>query len=300
MPSTTGPLAAPPYRRLAAELLAWSERTRRDLPWRRTRDPWAILVSELMLQQTQVARVETRYAEFLDRFPDPAACAAAAPAEVVRAWAGLGYNRRAINLHRAAQVLVEQHAGRLPDDLDALLALPGVGPYTARAVLAFAFERDHGVVDTNAARVIARAVAGVRLSAGDVQEHADELVPLGKGWAWNQAILDLGATICVKRSPRCEICPIAARCAWASAGHPDPDPAEGSAGTSGRQSRFEGSDRQGRGRLVRALSTGPVPLERVADAVGWPDDPERARRIADGLVGDGLAEYVDGQLALPA
>lgn len=300
MPSTTGPLAAPPYRRLAAELLAWSERTRRDLPWRRTRDPWAILVSELMLQQTQVARVETRYAEFLDRFPDPVTCADAAPAEVVRAWAGLGYNRRAINLHRAARVIVDQHDGRLPDDLDQLLALPGVGPYTARAVLAFAFERDHGVVDTNAARVIARAVTGHRLTAREVQEHADELVPLGRGWAWNQAILDLGATTCVKRSPRCEVCPIAKRCAWASAGHPEPDPAEGTAGTSGRQSRFDGSDRQGRGRLVRALSTGPVSLERVADAAGWPEDPDRARRVADGLVGDGLAEYVDGQLALPA
>ena len=300
MPTTTGPLAAPPYRRLAAELLAWSDRTRRDLPWRRTRDPWAILVSELMLQQTQVARVETRYAEFLDRFPDPQACADAAPAEVVRAWAGLGYNRRAINLHRTARVLVDQHGGRLPDDLDALLTLPGVGPYTARAVLAFAFERDHGVVDTNAARVIARAITGHRLSAREVQDHADELVPLGRGWAWNQAILDLGATTCVKRSPRCEVCPIVKRCAWASAGSPEPDPAEGSAGTSGRQSRFDGSDRQGRGRLVRALSTGPVALDRVADAAGFPDDPDSARRLADGLVGDGLAEYVDGQLALPA
>lgn len=300
MPSTTGPLAAPPYRRLAAELLAWSDRTRRDLPWRRTRDPWAVLVSELMLQQTQVARVEARYREFLDRFPDPATCAQATPAEVVRAWAGLGYNRRAINLHRAATVIVEKHGGRLPENLDALLALPGVGPYTARAVLAFAFERDHGVVDTNAARVIARAVAGQRLTARQVQDHADELVPLGRGWEWNQAVLDLGATVCVKRAPRCDVCPIAARCAWAVAGYPDPDPADGSAGTTGRQSRFEGSDRQGRGRLVRALSTGPVSLERVADVVGWPEDPDRACRVADSLVSDGLAEYADGQLSLPA
>lgn len=300
MPSTTGPLAAPPHRRLAAQLLAWSERTRRDLPWRRTRDPWAILVSELMLQQTQVARVEPRYRDFLAAFPDPATCAAAAPAEIVRAWAGLGYNRRAINLHRAAQAIVADHGGRLPDDLDELLALPGVGPYTARAVLAFAFERDHGVVDTNAARVIARSVAGHRLTPREVQDHADELVPLGRGWEWNQAVLDLGATVCVKRSPRCEACPIADRCAWATAGFPDPDPADGSAGTSGKQSRFEGSDRQGRGRLIRALSTGPLPLDRVADASGWPDDPDRARRVADGLVGDGLAEYADGQLSLPA
>jgi A/G-specific adenine glycosylase len=300
LPSTTGPLAAPPHRRLAEQLLAWSADTRRDLPWRRTRDPWAILVSELMLQQTQVARVEPRYLAFLDRFPDPARCAAAAPAEVVRAWAGLGYNRRAINLHRTATVVVEDHGGRLPDDLDALLALPGIGPYTARAVLAFAFERDHGVVDTNAARVIARAVAGRRLTAREVQDHADELVPLGRGWEWNQAVLDLGATVCVKRSPRCETCPLADRCAWADRGFEDPDPADGSAGTSGSQSRFEGSDRQGRGRLVQALRTGPIELERVADAAGWPEDPDRARRVADSLVGDGLAEYADGQLALPA
>ncbi len=300
MPSTTGPLAAPPHRRLAEELLAWSERSRRDLPWRRTRDPWAVLVSELMLQQTQVARVEPRYLAFLERFPDPAACAAAAPAEVVRAWAGLGYNRRAINLHRAATAIVEQHGGHLPDDLEALLALPGIGPYTARAVLAFAFERDHGVVDTNAARVIARAVAGQRLTAAQVQDHADELVPLGRGWDWNQAVLDLGATVCVRRAPRCELCPVAARCVWAQRGWDDPDPADGSAGTSTPQSRFDGSDRQGRGRLVQALRTGPLELDRLADAAGWPDDPDRARRVADTLVGDGLAEYTDGQLALPA
>jgi A/G-specific adenine glycosylase len=300
VPPTTGPLAAPPHRRLAEQLLAWSERTRRDLPWRRTRDPWAILVSELMLQQTQVARVVDRYPAFLARFPDPAACAAAAPAEVVRAWEGLGYNRRAVNLHRAAVVVVDEHGGRLPDDLDALLALPGVGPYTARAVLAFAFERDHGVVDTNAARVIARAVAGHRLGPREVQDQADELVPLGRGWDWNQAVLDLGATVCVKRAPRCGVCPVADRCAWARRGFDAPDPAEGSAGTSGPQSRFDGSDRQGRGRLVQALRTGPVTLDRLADAAGWPDDPDRAQRVADTLVGDGLAEYADGQLALPA
>jgi A/G-specific adenine glycosylase len=299
LPSTTGPLAAPPHRRLAEELLAWSERTRRELPWRRTRDPWAILVSELMLQQTQVARVEPRYLAFLERFPDAASCAAASPADVVRAWDGLGYNRRAINLHRAATTIVEQHGGHLPEDLDQLRALPGIGPYTARAVLVFAFERDHGVVDTNAARVIARAVAGRSLSARQVQEHADELVPFGRGWEWNQAVLDLGATVCVRRSPRCDACPLAARCAWAVRGWDGPDPADGSAGTSSRQSRFAGSDRQGRGRLVQTLRTGPLELDRLADAAGWPDDPERARRVADTLVGDGLAEYVDGQLALP-
>jgi A/G-specific adenine glycosylase len=284
----------------ARTLLRWGSRVRRDLPWRRTRDPWAILVAELMLQQTQVARVAPRYEDFLAAFPTPAACAAAAPGEVLRRWEGLGYNRRALNLHRAAARIAEDHAGSLPDDLDALLALPGIGPYTARAVLAFAFERDHGVVDTNAARFLARAVAGRRLAARDAQRLADAQVPAGEGWAWNQAVLDLGATVCVKRAPRCDDCPIRSSCAWFVAGRPTPDPAEGSAGTSGRQSTFEGSDRQGRGRLVQALRTGPVELARVADVVGWADEPDRALRVADGLVVDGLAEYVDGQLSLPA
>lgn len=280
-------------------LLTWSGQARRDLPWRRTRDPWAVLVSELMLQQTQVARVLPRYADFLDRFPTPAACAASAPGEVVRHWAGLGYNRRALNLHRAATAVVDRHGGTLPDDLDALLALPGIGPYTARAVLAFAFERDHGVVDTNAARVLARAVAGRRLAPREAQDLADAQVPPGRAWEHNQAVLDLGATICVRRRPRCEACPLQVECAWYRSGLPDPDPADGSAGVSTPQSRFEGSDRQGRGRLVQALRTGPVERARVADVTGWPDDPDRAGRVADSLVADGLAEYVDGQLSLP-
>jgi len=286
-------------RRLTTDLLGWASDIRPDLPWRRTRDPWAILVSELMLQQTQVARVVPRYLAFLERFPTAAACAEASSAEVVRAWEGLGYNRRAVNLHRAATAVVAEHGGKLPKRLDQLLALPGVGPYTARAVLAFAFERDHGVVDTNAARFLARAAAGHRLTARTAQQLADELVPLGHGWAWNQAVLDLGSQVCTKRSPRCDSCPIRTSCAWARTGFTPPDPAEGTAGTSGRQSRFAGSDRQGRGRLVQALRTGPVDLERVADAAGWPEEPERAQQVADGLVGEGMAEYVDGQLSLP-
>jgi A/G-specific adenine glycosylase len=166
-------------------------------------------------------------------------------------------------------------------------------------VLSFAFERDHGVVDTNAARFLARAAAGRRLGARAAQDLADELVPLGRGWAWNQAVLDLGAQVCVKRRPRCGDCPIATSCAWARRGFGGPDPAEGTASTTKRQSVFAGSDRQGRGRLVQALRTGPIEVARVADVTGWPDEPERAHRVADALVGEGLAEYVDGQLALP-
>jgi A/G-specific adenine glycosylase len=284
---------------LQQALLAWGDEVRRDLPWRRSRDPWAILVSELMLQQTQVDRVLPRYLEVLERFPTPQACASATTADVVRAWAGLGYNRRAINLHRAATAIVEDHGGQVPGDLEQLLALPGVGPYTARAILAFAFEEDHGVVDTNAARFLSRAVAGERLGPRAAQRLADEQVPDGEGWAWNQAVLDLGATVCTKRTPRCDVCPLRANCAWARSGFPYPDPAEGSAGTSGKQSRFDGSDRQGRGRIIQALRTGPVEIERVPDVAGWCDDPDRARRVADRLVIDGLAEYVDGQLSLP-
>lgn len=280
-------------------LLAWSEDTRRDLPWRRTRDPWAILVSEAMLQQTQVSRVVPRYAAFLEAFPTARACADAPLAEVVRLWEGLGYNRRAVHLHRAAGTVVAEHGGEVPDDLDALLELPGVGPYTARAVLTFAFERDHGVLDTNAARVLARAVSGRPMTRSRAQSLADDLVPAGRAWEWNQAVLDLGATVCTKRSPDCEACPVAAHCRWAISGRPAPDPAEGTAGAGTSQSRFEGSDRQGRGRLVDALRGGPLPLERVPDAAGWPDQPDRAHRVADTLVVDGLAEVVDGTLALP-
>ena len=280
-------------------LLEWSEHTRRDLPWRRTRDPWSVLVSELMLQQTQVARVVPKYEAFLDRFPTPAACAASTAADVVRLWAGLGYNRRALNLHRAAPVCVERHAGRLPTTIEELLALPGVGPYTARAVLAFAANADVGVLDTNAARVTAR-VSGRRLNAKDAQAAADAAVPSGHGWDWNQAMLDLGATVCTKRVIRCDACPLTAHCAWHLAGHPDPDPSEGSFGTSGRQSTFAGSDRQGRGRLVDALRLAPVRHEDLAVTMGWPDDPERAERIAATLVVDGLAEVApDGALSLP-
>lgn len=282
-------------------VLSWSERTRRALPWRRTRDPWAVLVSELMLQQTQVARVIPRYHAFLEQFPDAATCAAAPVGAVVQAWAGLGYNRRAIYLHRAAVELVEHHDGQLPDGLDHLLALPGVGQYTARAVLAFAFERHHGVVETNVARVLARAVAGRRLTAQQAQSLADRLVPEGEAWAWNQAMVDLGATACTARAPRCEECPLAGAglCRWVRNGRPGPDPARGSAGTSGRQSPFAGSDRQGRGRLVDALRRGPLPIELLAEAAGWPDDEARAARVAAGLVTDGLAARDPDGLSLP-
>ena len=261
----------------------------RPLPWRATRDPWAILVSEVMLQQTQVARVIEPYRVFLARFPAPAACAEAAPAAVVRAWAGLGYNRRALLLRRAAAAVVERHGGAVPGDLEALRALPGVGPYTARAVLAFAFEADQAVVDANVARVLARAVVGGPLSPAEAQRVADHLVPAGKGWLWNQSLMELGARRCTSRAPACTACPLAGGCAWRlDPSRPDP------AAAPRRQGPFEGSDRQGRGRLVAELRSGPVRPGRLPAACGWPDDPDRARRVADAVVAEGLARRGPG------
>lgn len=280
---------------LQEALLAWGRTELRDLPWRRTRDPWEILVAETMLQQTQVSRVAPRWAAFLERWPTAADCAAASRGEVLRAWQGLGYNRRAVALHEAAQQVVRDHGGTVPTALADLLDLPGVGPYTARAVRAFAFERDEAVVDVNAARFLARTVAGRRLTPKEAQSLADELVPVGEGWLWNQSVLELGATHCRKRSVACDDCPVAAHCTWRGEG---PDPAEGSAGTGGTQSRFEGSDRQGRGRLLDALRDGDLPVARAGAVTGWEDD-ERTERVLARMEEDGLVARRGSILTLP-
>ena len=285
---------------LQRELLDWGARTRRDLPWRRTRDPWAILVSELMLQQTQAPRVVPKFDAFMARFPTATRCAASPTGDVIDAWAGLGYNRRAVNLQRAAVVIRDLHHGAVPEDLTALLALPGVGPYTARAVLVFAFEHDIGLVDTNAGRFVARALAGRPVARIEAQALADAAVPHGEAWAWGQAVFDLGAAVCTKTAPRCDACSISAWCVWNRAGRPEPDPVLGSAGISRGQSRFAGSFRQGRGRLVHALRAGPLAHDAIASAAGWPDDPERAERALASLVADGLAVVrTDGTVTTP-
>ena len=253
-----------------------------------------------MLQQTQARRVVDPFSRFVSRFPTPAACAGAGPAEVVRAWAGLGYNRRALNLHRTAAVLVERHAGRVPDDLDALVDLPGVGPYTARAVLAFAYGRPVGVVDSNVMRVLSRAAAGRALAPREAQRLADRLVPPSDAWSFNQALLDLGAGRCTARAPGCGSCHLLEQCRWAralseaGAGTDVADPAA----LRRRQGRFAGSDREGRGRLVGVLRVAPVPVGMVASAAGWPDDEPRALRVAEALVAEGLASWRQGALAL--
>jgi len=276
-------------RGLRRAVLGFGRRGLRDLPWRATRDPWAVLVSEVMLQQTQVCRVLEPYRGFLARFPTPAACAAAPAAEVVRAWAGLGYNRRALHLRAAATAMVERHGGAVPADLEALRALPGVGPYTARAVLTFAFETDHAVVDANVARVIARAVTGAPTPPAQVQRVADELVPRRRGWLWNQSLMEMGALCCTRRTPACGRCPLASSCAWRlRPQRPDP------AGPRRDAVAFEGSDRQGRGRLVDRLRAGPVSRRRLPAACGWPDDPGRAQRVADDLVAEGFARRGPG------
>ena len=287
----------------ADALLAWGAGRRADLPWRRTRDPWGVLVSELMLQQTQASRVAPRWHQFLDRFPTVAACADSGVAAVVTEWAGLGYNRRAVNLHRAAVAMVEHHGGTVPDRLDDLLALPGIGAYTARAVLAFAYEHDVAVVDTNVGRVLARRV-GEPLTPRTAQGLADALVPHRAGWSWNQTMLDLGAEVCTKRVARCGECPVVDGCTWFESGTPDPDPAIGSAGVGRGQSRFEGSFRQGRARLLDLLRTGvPVTSDEFTVACGWLDRPDGdadALRAAESLVADGLAVvHPDGTLRLP-
>jgi A/G-specific adenine glycosylase len=281
-------------------VLAWGMPRLRDLPWRRTRDPWSILVAETMLQQTQVPRVVERYGEFLLQFPTTAACAVATAGDVVRAWAGLGYNRRALSLHGAATAIEHELGGVWPREVAGLRRLPGVGPYTARAVLAFAFELPAAVVDTNVARVLARR-GGTSLTPAAVQAAADALALDEDPWTWNQVLLDLGATVCTARRPRCDECPLAAtgHCRWFAAGRPEPDPAIGSAGVSGGQSRFDGSDRQGRGRLVQAMRTTPVAVQHLAEVMGWPGDAERATRVAATLVRDGMAVIDAGTYRLP-
>ena len=244
-------------------VLSWWDRHGRDLPWRDTRDPWAVLIAEIMAQQTQVNRVVPRWHEFLERWPTPAVLAAASLADVLRAWQGLGYPRRAANLHRSAQVVVADPGlgGSLPDTLEGLLALPGIGPYTARAVLAFAHEADVGVVDTNTGRILAR-VGGRRLGARAAQVAADAWVPAGEGWAWNQAMLDVGALLC-RPVPRCHDCPLAISCRWALDGWTNPDPAAKSAGVSVRQAPYRGSMREVRGRVLDVLAEGGATTDDV-------------------------------------
>jgi A/G-specific adenine glycosylase len=282
----------------AEALTAWYAGAARDLPWRRPgTSPWGVLVSEVMLQQTPVVRAAPVWLSWLERWPTPAALAADEPGEAVRAWGRLGYPRRALRLHAAATAVVELHDGRLPSAVPDLLALPGVGDYTARAVAAFAFRRRHPVVDTNVRRVVARAVEGLADAAVTRRDLAlvESLLPEDHeaAAAASVAFMELGALVCTARSPRCTSCPLAPGCAWRLAGHPPLDaPVK-------RPQGYAGTDRQVRGRLLAVLrdSERPVPAEILAQA--W-DEPVQRARALDGLVADGLVDPLpDTTYALP-
>jgi len=286
----------------AAAILNWYASHARDLPWRRPdAGPWAVLVSEIMLQQTPVSRVLPAYAAWLERWPTPAALAAAPSADAVRQWGRLGYPRRALRLHAAARAITERHAGAVPESLGALRALPGVGSYTAAAVASFAFGQRHAVLDTNVRRVLARLVRGdlrppPSPTAMEVR-LAESLLPAEPGLAprWSVAMMELGALICIAERPRCADCPVVSECAWHRAGRPAGDPRQARR----RSQDYEGTDRQCRGRLLAVLrdSDGPVPAARLDAA--WPDAGQRARSLAS-LVADGLAEPLPGgSYALP-
>jgi len=279
-------------------LLAWYRATARDLPWRKPGfGAWGVLVSEFMLQQTQVSRVIPLLERWLERWPAPADLAAAPPAEAVRAWANLGYPRRALWLHRAATEIRDRHDGVVPRDIDALLALTGIGDYTARAVAVFAYGDRHPVVDTNTRRVIARAVDGRSQpgppARGDLAAMA-ALLPEDDADAavFNAATMELGAVVCTSRTPRCEACPIKDACAWRAAGYPD------TGDTRRRQARYEGSDRQARGAVLKALRDAERPVPAEALLPEWADALQRDRAV-DSLVRDGLVEVTEGALHLP-
>lgn len=286
-------MSVPDTDRFVGSVLAWGGPRLRDLPWRRTREEWPVLVSEVMSQQTGVDRVVPKWRNFMERFPTVESCAAAPLGEVLALWQGLGYPRRARNLHRTATVVAS--AGGFPQDLEGWLGLPGVGPYTARAVMAFAQSADVAVVDTNVARILARS-AGRPFTAREVQSAADALVPTGDAWLWNQVMMDLGATVCRAQSPRCEDCPVVAQCTWGGDVELD-DPARRTAGVSRPQGRFAGSDREARGALMRRLVSGSVPIGDIQGIVDR--EAQVAERILASLVEDGLCVLEGGRVRLP-
>jgi A/G-specific adenine glycosylase len=290
------PAVGPPA--LAERVSRWFALAGRDLPWRRPgTTAWGVLVSEVMLQQTPVARVAPAWQSWVGRWPTPAALADDEPGEAVRAWGRLGYPRRALRLHAAATAVVQQHGGELPASVPELLALPGVGDYTARAVAAFAFRQRHPVVDTNVRRVVARAVEGAADAPVTRRDLAlvEALLPDDDEVAATAsvALMELGALVCTARAPRCTACPLATTCRWRAAGFPPLDaPVK-------RPQPFAGTDRQVRGRLLAVLRDSTAAVEAAALAQVW-DDPVQRARALDALVSDGLVDPLpDGTYALP-
>lgn len=305
--------------RIQARLLSWFAEHGRDLPWRQTRDPYRIMVSEIMLQQTQVDRVIPKYHAFLTQFPNLEALAAAPTGDVIRAWAGLGYNRRAVNMQRAARAVQEQYAGQFPDDITALLALPGIGPYTAGAIACFAFEQDVAFLDTNIRRVVRRLLVAPEPTVPTEREilrAALEILPAGQGWAWNQAIMELGALICTAARPACWRCPVHTHCLdYAARQQADAQaldvlvagqairPAAKRIAEK-REGAFAGSSRFYRGRVIEVLRRAPEgftfamlgPL--VKEAYSDTEEPW-LRELVAGLARDGLAVVDNEWVRLP-
>ena len=293
---TRSAAAPPPEVRGTGDLIVdWYATAARDLPWRRPGvDAWAVLVSEVMLQQTPVARVEPVWRDWLARWPSPAALAAATPADVIRAWGKLGYPRRALRLREAAAVVVERHEGVVPAEVVDLEALPGVGTYTARAVACFGYGRPQPVVDTNVRRVVARLVHG-RAETGNAR--ASDLVDIAalapeepeRAVRFSVAVMELGALVCVAGTPRCDACPVQERCAWRTSGSPPHD------GPPRRVQKFAGTDRQARGRLLDVVRASSVPVAPTELEGAWGDAVQRSRCLHS-LLTDGLVEQTPGGL----
>jgi A/G-specific adenine glycosylase len=282
----------------ADELLEWYSRARRDLPWREPGvSAWQILVSEFMLQQTPVSRVLPIWTDWVQRWPTPSATAAASAGEVLRAWGKLGYPRRAKRLHECATVIARDHDDVVPDDVDTLLTLPGVGSYTARAIACFAYRQAVPVVDTNVRRVVARVVHGLADAgaASATRDHADvsALLPTDDtAPQFSVALMELGATVCTARTPKCGLCPLG-RCAWRHAGYPPPQ------GPPRRIQTYAGTDRQVRGRLLDVLRASDFPVTRAELDVAWLTDTAQRDRALYSLLADGLVtQTADGRFGL--
>ncbi|MEU8309754.1 A/G-specific adenine glycosylase [Actinomadura sp. NPDC048955] len=283
-----------------APILAWYDANARDLPWRAPdATPWGVLVSEIMLQQTPVSRVLPVWDVWTTRWPTPAALAAEPSGEAVRAWGRLGYPRRALRLHQAARAITERHGGDVPSSHEDLLALPGIGAYTAAAVASFAFRQRHAVLDTNVRRVLARLLSGAEYPPKTQTKAevrlAESLLPLDPPTAarWAVAVMELGALVCTARSPRCVDCPVIDKCAWQLNGRPAYD------GPPRRGQTYAGTDRQCRGRLLAVLRDADEPVEKPALDIVWSDAVQRERAL-DALIADGLVDPLeDGRYALP-
>lgn len=275
-----------------SRLLRWYDENARELPWRGARaSAWSVLVSEFMLQQTPVARALPVHEQWLERWPTPAALAAEPAGEAVRLWGRLGYPRRALRLHAAAVAITEQHGGEVPESYDALLALPGIGDYTAAAIASFAFGQRHVVLDTNVRRVHARWLRGEEFPASNPtraeRDLATTVLPQDPATAatWSVAVMELGALICTASQPRCARCPLSGDCAWKAAGFPAYDGPPRSAQT------WAGTDRQCRGRLLAVLRDSDEPVSRSRLDLAW-HDPAQRERCLDSLVADGLLVLV--------